>query len=83
MSEVYAGRDVPLWFKNLLQNAIKYTENGGVRVCCVLQENLGVATHGHQVRRCLYDGVHVFHAATFWAKSKHGFQSFHPDWAVC
>ena len=28
-------------FKNLLQNAIKYTEAGGVRVCCVLQENLG------------------------------------------
>ena len=28
-------------FKNLVQNAIKYTENGGVRVCCVLQENLG------------------------------------------
>ena len=28
-------------FKNLLQNAIKYTESGGVRVCCVLQENLG------------------------------------------
>ncbi|WP_169726975.1 ATP-binding protein [Desulfovibrio cuneatus] len=28
-------------FKNLVQNAIKYTETGGVRVCCVLQENLG------------------------------------------
>lgn len=28
-------------FKNLVQNAIKYTETGGIQVCCVLQENLG------------------------------------------
>ena len=42
----------------------------------VVQKNLRVAAHGHEVRGDLHDGVHIAHTAAFGAVSKHGVPSF-------